>query len=52
MKYPKVVRGVRGQGLMLALDLSQPSKPFALAALKKGLIVNATADTVLRFLPP
>ncbi len=51
-KYPKVVRGVRGQGLMLALDLTQPSRPFALAALKKGLIVNPTADTILRFLPP
>jgi acetylornithine/N-succinyldiaminopimelate aminotransferase len=52
VKYPKVVRGVRGQGLMLALDLTQPSRPFALSALKKGLIVNPTADTVLRFLPP
>jgi predicted acetylornithine/succinylornithine family transaminase len=51
-RYPKLLRGVRGQGLMLALDLSQPSRPFALAALKKGLIVNATADTILRFLPP
>jgi acetylornithine/succinyldiaminopimelate/putrescine aminotransferase len=51
-RYPKLLRGVRGQGLMLALDLSQPSKPFAMAALKKGLIVNATADTILRFLPP
>ena len=50
--HPKSVKGARGQGLMLALDLTQPSKPVALAALKKGLIVNATADTVLRFLPP
>lgn len=52
VKHSKLLRGVRGQGLMLALDLAQPSRPFALAALKKGLIVNATADTVLRFLPP
>ena len=50
--HPKAVKGVRGQGLMLALDLTQPSKPVAMAALKKGLIVNATADTILRFLPP
>ena len=52
LKHPKLLRGVRGLGLMLALDLSQPAKPFSLSALKKGLIVNATADTVLRFLPP
>ena len=50
--HPKSVKGVRGKGLMLALDLTQPSRPVAMNALKKGLIVNATADTVLRFLPP
>ncbi len=51
-KHPTLMRGVRGRGLMLALDLTQPAMPFALGALKKGLIVNATADTILRFLPP
>ncbi len=50
--HPRSVKGVRGKGLMLALDLTQPSRPVAVAAMKKGLIVNATADTVLRLLPP
>ena len=50
-KHP-LIREVRGKGLMLALDLDRPSKPFVQAALERGLIVNSTHDTVLRFLPP
>jgi len=50
-KYPWI-REVRGRGLMLALDLAIPSKPFVQQALERGVIVNSTHDTVLRFLPP
>ncbi len=46
------VREVRGEGLMLGLDLTIPAKPFVLGAMEKGLLINATHDTVLRFLPP
>jgi predicted acetylornithine/succinylornithine family transaminase len=50
-KHP-MVREVRGRGLMLAVELDRPSKPFALKALERGLLVNSTHDTTLRFLPP
>ncbi|GAB4363050.1 MAG: acetylornithine transaminase [Deltaproteobacteria bacterium] len=46
------VREVRGAGLMLALEMDRPAKEIAAACLANGLVVNAAADTVLRFLPP
>lgn len=51
-RHPVYVREVRGKGLMLGLQLAGPAKTVVLACLEKGLIVNATADTVLRLLPP
>jgi len=50
-KHP-MIREVRGRGLMLAADLDRPSRPLMLKALERGLIINSTHDTVLRFLPP
>ena len=37
---------------MQAIDLNAPSKPYVERALAKGVILNSTHDTVLRFLPP
>ncbi|RMD81054.1 MAG: acetylornithine transaminase [Candidatus Dadabacteria bacterium] len=42
----------RGVGLMRALELNRPAKPVVERALELGLIVNATAGTVVRMLPP
>ena len=46
------VKAVRGRGLMVGMVLDQPSKPFVTTLLEMGLIASATADTVVRFLPP
>ncbi|MGB8850449.1 MAG: aspartate aminotransferase family protein [Candidatus Acidiferrales bacterium] len=46
------VREIRGEGLMLGLDLSVEGAPFVESALQRGLIVNCTHDHILRFLPP
>jgi acetylornithine/N-succinyldiaminopimelate aminotransferase len=46
------IREVRGRGLMRAIELAMPSKPFVQMALDRGLIINSTHDTALRFLPP
>jgi acetylornithine aminotransferase len=46
------VRDVRGQGLMLAVELDRPCKDIMQRALDDGLLVNVTADTVVRLLPP
>ncbi len=50
-KY-EFAREVRGEGLMVALDLTIPAKPFVLQAMERGLLINSTHETVLRFLPP
>lgn len=51
-QHPGLIKQVRGKGLMIGVHLSHPSKPVALACLEKGLIVNSTADSVIRLLPP
>jgi len=49
---PGLALSVRGQGLLLALELSRPSGPVAAEMIKRGFLINATAGTVLRFAPP
>ncbi len=46
-----VIKGYRGLGLMLALELTVPSKQVLLACLDEGLIVNAVTENTLRLLP-
>jgi acetylornithine/N-succinyldiaminopimelate aminotransferase len=43
---------VRGQGLMLGIQLDFPGGQFVTACMERGFLVNCTMDTVLRFLPP
>ena len=52
-KYSSV-KDVRGMGLMLALDLdsSETAKAVLSELLAKGILINRTHETVLRFLPP
>jgi acetylornithine/succinyldiaminopimelate/putrescine aminotransferase len=46
------VKEVRGQGLMIGVELTFPCKQLVLDGIKKRLLFNCTQDTVLRFLPP
>ncbi len=46
------VKEVRGFGLMVGVELTIPGKQLVLDAMKAGLLINCTHDTVLRFLPP
>jgi len=50
-KYPHV-RAVRGAGLIWGIELDRPAAPVVDAALTLGLLVNRTAETVVRLLPP
>jgi acetylornithine/succinyldiaminopimelate/putrescine aminotransferase len=50
-KHP-VVREVRGSGLMWGIDLQVDAAPFVRAALRRGVLINRTSDTVIRLLPP
>ena len=42
---------VRGQGLMLGIELDKPCGALVAKALEKGLLINVTADSVIRLLP-
>ena len=48
----RVVTGVKGAGLMQGLHLSVDALPVIEASLKAGLLVNRTAEKVVRMLPP
>ena len=43
---------IRGAGVIWGLELDRPAAPVVEAALERGLLINRTADTVLRLLPP
>jgi acetylornithine aminotransferase/acetylornithine/N-succinyldiaminopimelate aminotransferase len=47
-----IVKEVRGAGLMWGLELARDAAPVVPAALERGVIVNRTAETVVRLLPP
>jgi acetylornithine aminotransferase len=46
------VKDIRGLGLMLAVELDRPCKELLQMALERGLLINVTADSVIRLLPP
>ncbi len=46
------VKEVRGQGLMLGIDLAKPCGALVQRALDAGRLIRVTADTVVRRVPP
>ncbi|MBQ1657717.1 MAG: aminotransferase class III-fold pyridoxal phosphate-dependent enzyme [Rhodocyclaceae bacterium] len=46
------VKEIRGQGLMLGIELDRPCGALALRALQAGLLISVTAGNVVRLLPP
>ena len=47
-----IVKDVRGSGLIWGLDLDRDATAIVPAGLERGVIVNRTAETVVRLLPP
>jgi acetylornithine aminotransferase len=43
---------IRGMGLMIGLELARPCGALVKQALEAGLLINVTADRVVRLLPP
>ena len=52
LKDLPVVKEVRGEGLMLAVELKISGKEIVKQLLAEGFIINCTHETVLRMLPP
>lgn len=50
LKY-RIIKEVRGEGLMLGAELTKPGDAIAAKCMEKGLLINCTAGNVLRFLP-
>ncbi len=48
---PGVV-AIRGQGLMIGIELDRPCGDLVTRALEVGLLINVTAERVIRLLPP
>lgn len=46
------IRTIRGQGLMIGIELAKPCGDLVKLALEKNLLINVTADNVIRLLPP
>ncbi|HLB02675.1 MAG TPA: acetylornithine transaminase [Nitrospiria bacterium] len=46
------VRAVRGKGLLIGMELGLEGRQIASECLTEGVVVNCTAEKVLRFLPP
>ncbi|MBQ0960742.1 aspartate aminotransferase family protein [Ideonella sp. 4Y11] len=46
------VKEVRGEGLMLGIELTRPCGVILTRAMEAGLLLSVTADTVVRLVPP
>ena len=49
---PTRIREVRGRGCMVGLVLNEDAAPVIPMLLANGVIANATAGNVIRFVPP
>jgi acetylornithine/N-succinyldiaminopimelate aminotransferase len=46
-----IVREVRGEGLILGVELSIDGTPLVASALQRGLLINCTHEFTIRLLP-
>ena len=46
------MKEVRGQGLMLGVELTKPCGVLVGRAAEAGLLISVTADSVIRLVPP
>ena len=51
-KYPALVKEVRGRGLILGMELTSEGRPVVEHCLANRVIVNCTAGSVIRIVPP
>jgi acetylornithine/N-succinyldiaminopimelate aminotransferase len=46
------VQSIRGRGMMIGIELDRPCRELVGMAIERGLLINVTADRVVRLLPP
>lgn len=52
LKDVEGISDIRGMGLLLAIELDKPCAELVSTALEQGLLINVTAERVVRLLPP
>jgi acetylornithine/LysW-gamma-L-lysine aminotransferase len=48
----RLIREVRGMGLMVAIELKRRAKPYLAALMERGVLALSAGSIVMRFLPP
>lgn len=52
LQQVSIVKSIRGKGLMLGIELAKSAFPVRLIGIKHGILLNVTAENVIRILPP
>ncbi len=51
-EFPSIINEVRGIGLMVGMELGREGEHIVTSMRERGILINCTDTTVLRFLPP
>lgn len=46
------IRGIRGMGLLIGVELAEPGSQLVRDALEQKLVINCTAENIIRIMPP
>ncbi len=50
-EFPSISE-IRGMGLIVGMEIDAPGAPIVSECMERGLLINCTGESVLRFLPP
>lgn len=51
-RFPHLIKEIRGKGLILGIEMTTECSSIVKACMEKGLLINCTANNVLRLIPP
>lgn len=46
------IRGIRGMGLLIGVEIAEPGTQLVRDALEEKLVINCTAENIIRIMPP